>query len=91
MVTQPDVFFQNSEILAEITKKDVEIIKKIHTVMIVVASGHKIKIKNFREYTYKTAKYFIEKYPWHNMSPRMHNFFIHGPEIIESALLPIGQ
>jgi len=32
--------------------------------MIVVASGHEIKINEFREYTYKTAKYFVEKYPW---------------------------
>lgn len=84
-------FFQNSEISAEITKLDVEIIKKIHIVMIVVASGHEIKIKEFREYSYETAKYFVEKYPWYNMSPTMHKFFIHGPEIIASALLPIGQ
>jgi len=84
-------FFQNSEISAEITKLDVEIIEKIHIIMIVVASGHEIKINEFREYTYKTANYFVEKYPWYNMSPTMHKFFIHGPEIIESALLPIGQ
>jgi len=83
-------FFQNSKISAEITKLDVEIIEKIHIIMIVVASGHEIKINEFREYTYKTAKYFVEKYPWYNMSPTMHKFFIHGPEIIESALLPIG-
>jgi len=56
-------FFQNSEISAEITKLDLEIIKKIHIVMIVVASGHEIKINEFREYTYQTAKYFVEKYP----------------------------
>lgn len=58
--------------------------------MIVVASRHEIKINEFREYTYKTTKYFVEKYPWYNMSPTMHKFFIHGPEIIVSALLPIG-
>ncbi|KAL4090847.1 hypothetical protein QTP88_025613 [Uroleucon formosanum] len=78
MVTQPDVFFQNSEISAKIIKLDVEIIKK---------NTYSYDSK----YSDKTAKYFVEKYPWYNMSPTMHKFFIHGPEIIASALLPIGQ
>lgn len=34
---------------------------------------------------------FINKYPWYNMPPILHKYLIHGPEIIESALVPIGQ
>lgn len=34
---------------------------------------------------------YVEKYPWFKMSPTLHKFLIHGPEIIAHALLPIGQ
>lgn len=63
----------------------------MHIILIVIASGYEIKIHEFREYTYKTAKRFVKKYPWYNTSPKMHRVFIHGPEIIESSLLPIRQ
>lgn len=84
-------FFENAEISAKITKIDVALIEKIHTILIVVASGHEIKIETFRMFCHSTARYFVEKYPWYCMPPTLHKYFIHGPEIISSALLPIGQ
>lgn len=84
-------FFQNAELSAEITKIDVNLIKKIHIIMIAVSSGHEIDVDKYRVFAYNTARYFVEKYPWYNMPPTLHKYFIHGPEIISSALLPIGQ
>lgn len=84
-------FFKNAELSAEITKVDLQLIKKIHIVMIVVASGHEIDIEKFRLFSYDTARLFSSLYPWYNMPPTMHKFLIHGPEIISSAPLPIGQ
>lgn len=84
-------FFKNAELSAEITKIDLELIKKLHTVMRVVASGYEIDVEKFRIFTHHTAMYFTEKYPWYNMSPTVHKYLIHGPEIVSAALLPIGQ
>jgi hypothetical protein len=33
----------------------------------------------------------VELYPWFPMSPTVHKILIHGPEIVSSVLLPIGQ
>lgn len=84
-------FFKNPELSAEITKIDVNLIKKMHIIMIVVSSGHEIDVDKFRDFTQNTARYFVEQYPWYNMPPTLHKYFIHGPEIVSSALLPIGQ
>ena len=59
--------------------------------MIAVASGYDIDVNKFRLFSLDTARYFVEKYPWYSMPPTLHKYFIHGPEFISSALLPIGQ
>ena len=84
-------FFKNAELSAEITNLDLDLVKKLHTVMIVVASGYEINVEKFRDFAHDTARYFVEKYPWYNMPPTVHKYLIHGPEIISAALLPIGQ
>ncbi|CAI6375633.1 unnamed protein product [Macrosiphum euphorbiae] len=84
-------FFKNAEVSAEITNLDLDLIKKMHTILIVVSCGHDIDIEKFRKYALETAYYFVEKYPWYNMPPTLHKYLIHGPEIISHALLPIGQ
>ncbi|XP_076396765.1 uncharacterized protein LOC143265943 [Megachile rotundata] len=38
-----------------------------------------------------TAKLYIRLYPWHPMTPTTHKILIHGPVIIQNAILPIGQ
>lgn len=56
-----------------------------------ISSGHKIDVEKYRIYVLNTAKLFVEKYPWYPMPPTVHKVLIHGPEIIEHALLPIEQ
>lgn len=63
----------------------------MHVILIVVSSGHEIDVQKFRALTPNTARYFVKMYPCYNMPPTLHKYFIHGPEIISSALLPIGQ
>lgn len=84
-------FFEHAEVSADITQIDIELIKRLHVIMIVVSSGHEIDVQKFRIFTHNTAKCFVEKYPWYNMPPTLHKYLIHGPEIISHALLPIGQ
>lgn len=84
-------FFQNPDISAQITGIDVDLIKKLHIILIVISSSYEIHVENYRVFAYDTARYFVSKYPWYNMPPTLHKYLIHGPEIISSALLPIGQ
>lgn len=84
-------FFENAEISADITKVDVILIKKIHIILIVVASGHEVDCAKFREFAHETARYFVSLYPWYYMPTTVHKYLIHGNEIISKALLPIGQ
>lgn len=56
-----------------------------------MASGHDINLYLFKAYALETAYLYTEKYSWYSMPPTVHKVLIHGPTIIENALLPIGQ
>lgn len=47
----------------------------LHTILVAVSCGDQINIEKFR----------------YNMSPTLHKFLIHGPQITTHALLPFGQ
>lgn len=34
---------------------------------------------------------YVELYGWHPMTPTMHKILMHGGQIIQNSLLPIGQ
>lgn len=84
-------FFSDVELASEITSIDFNLIYRFKVILEAITSGHDIKIKEFTEYTQETAKLYVELYPWHPMTPTLHKILIHGPEVIQNALLPIGQ
>lgn len=45
----------------------------------------------FLSFTHETAKYFVQKYLWYCMLPTLLKFLLHGSEIIENAILSIGE
>lgn len=49
-----------------------------------------IDAEKFGIYARETANLAISLYPWYNMPSTVHKILIHGKEIIESAVLPIG-
>lgn len=84
-------FFQNAETSAEITGINLKIIKRFYIILQTISSGYKINVEKFQAYTRETATIFIQNYSWYAMPPSIHKILIHGPEIINNALLPIGQ
>lgn len=34
---------------------------------------------------------YVKLYPWYPMSPTVHKILMHGPLVIQNAILPIGQ
>lgn len=57
----------------------------------VISSGYAIDVNKFAMYAMDTAKLYVQLYPWHPMTPTVHKILIHGPLIINNALVPIGQ
>ncbi|XP_069685850.1 uncharacterized protein [Periplaneta americana] len=84
-------FFMDPALSAEITGMNVELIYRFRVILEVISSGHKVDTLKFAAYTMDTAKLYVQLYSWHPMTPTMHKILIHGPTVIENALLPIGQ
>lgn len=84
-------FFQNFEKSAEITQIDVQLIKRFYLILQTISSGFKINDNKFQLFCRDTASLYVNIYPWMPMTPTVHKVLIHGPEIINQAILPIGQ
>ncbi|KAI8122715.1 hypothetical protein CVS40_6479 [Lucilia cuprina] len=69
-------FFKNYTLTSEIT--------------VVLSSKCTIEKNNFRKFCIETAKLYVSKYPWYNMSPTLHKILIHGPDIVCDSKLPVG-
>lgn len=84
-------FFQNFEKSAEITQLDLQLIKRFYIILQTISSGFKINNVKFHTFCQDTASRYVNLYPWMPMTPTVHKILIHGPAIINHALLPIGQ
>ena len=84
-------FFEHEEESARITGIDKNLIHRFHVILRTLSSGYDIDANKFKEFCQDTAKLYVEKYPWYMMPPTVHKILIHGPQIIDNALLPIGQ
>lgn len=84
-------FFIDSELATEITGVDSQLIYRFRVIWETISSGFKVSIEKFSSYTMDTAKLYIQLCPWYPMTPTVHKILIHGPTVIEKALLPIGQ
>ncbi len=84
-------YFENAISAARITGVNEGLIHRFHTILQAISSGYDVDNDKFREYSVETARLFVNLYPWYYMPTSIHKLLIHGPEIIEKALLPIGQ
>lgn len=84
-------FFRKALVSAEITGIDQCIITRFHAILQAISCGHTVDTEKYAKYATHTARKFAELYPWYYMPTTVHELLIHGPQIIGSALLPIGQ
>ena len=84
-------FFNNAETSANITGIDKNLIDRFAIILEVISSGFKIDTSKFSIYCLDTAKLYVQLYPWYPMPPTVHKILIHGPTVIEHAILPIGS
>lgn len=84
-------FFAQPKLAAQITGIHEKLIYRLKVILEVISSGYRIHTEKFAEYTMDTAKLYVQLYSWHPMTPTMHKILLHGPIIVQRALLPIGQ
>ena len=84
-------FVVDSELTWSITGVDKVSIKKFGVILKAMASGKRIHIIKFGEYSQKTAKLYVSLYSWFYMPVAVYKILIPGAKVIETALLPIGQ
>ena len=83
--------FENVKKFSEITNVDEELIKKFKTILICISSQYQINLDKFEKYCFDTAKHYMSKYPWYPMPATELKVLIHGRQIVENTVLPIGS
>jgi len=84
-------FFKNPKLVAEITGIDEDIIIRCSILLQCFASGYKINAAKFGEHPLDTARKLISLYPWYYLPPSVHKILVHAPDVINYALVLIGE
>jgi len=84
-------FFKDSQKAAQITGVDKNLISRFSVILQAISCGYKLNSEAFRNYAHKTAKLFVQLYKWYKMPASVHKILIHGADVIDTLLLPIGQ
>ncbi|XP_071643031.1 uncharacterized protein [Temnothorax longispinosus] len=84
-------FFEDPITSSNITGIDIRLIEQFAVILKTLSSGFEINSEAFGLKALSAARLYVELYDWYFMPASVHKFLIHGPEIIASSLLPIGQ
>lgn len=84
-------FFRNYKDSAEITGFDIHLLKRFAVILQVISSGKEIDVEKFACYTRETARSYVKLYEWYYMPATVHKILIHGADVIDYAIVPIGQ
>lgn len=76
---------------AEITGFNVDLLKRFAVILQAISSGEDINVVSFAGFARATAEMYVKLYPWYYMPVTVHKILVHGSEIINFAIVPIGQ
>lgn len=82
--------FHDPHIFSEITGIDEHLIANLKTILICLSCQLPIHLKKFEAFCFKTAELIIDKYPWLPMTATVQKILIHGSDIIQNTILPVG-
>lgn len=84
-------FFANPALSSSITGIEESLIWRCSVILRTISSNYKINLEEFDIFAVETARQLVHRYPWFYLPASIHKILIHGSQIIEKALLPIGQ
>lgn len=83
-------FFGNPALISEITGLDAGIVKRFSIILEAITITEAVDPKKFGDFCLETAKEFVALYEWYNMPATLHKILIHGKDIIENCIFPVG-
>lgn len=84
-------FFGHYELSAEITGFNVVLLKRFAVILQAISSRRVINVENFANYVDETARLYVDLYPWYYMPVTVHKILLHGSDVIQRVMVPIGQ
>ncbi|CAH1106073.1 unnamed protein product [Psylliodes chrysocephalus] len=84
-------FFSEPALLANITGIDETLIRRFSVILQGISCGYDLNPEAFKKYALDSARLFVNLYPWFKMPSSVHKILIHGADVINSLILPIGQ
>lgn len=82
--------FSNSIVLSSISGIDYEIIRRFHIILIAISCEYALNSDKFKDFCADTFTMYMEKYFWYPMSPTVHKVLVHGYQIMDCCVLPVG-
>lgn len=82
--------FSKPELLAQVLELDLNLIKKISTILIALSCQFPLNSDLFGSYCQETAKLYVSLYKWFPMPQSIHKMLIHSRDILLSSDLPVG-
>lgn len=82
--------FSKSNLLASVLDIEFDIIDRLHTILITISCEFSISCEKFKSFCDDTFSLYMAKYPWFPMSPTVHKILVHGFQIMESSVMPVG-
>lgn len=84
-------FFDNVDIVAEITGVDERLIHRFSIILQTINSGASVDSEKFGKYCEETTRLYVGLYDWYYMPNTVHKVLMHGSHIISAAALPVGM
>ena len=81
----------NPSEFSNITGVNIEVIKRLHNILLAVTSGYHLNSTNFQNYCDETFEVIVKEFGWYVMPPSVHKLLVHGAQISDLLELPIGQ
>ena len=73
---------------SEVTGVDLNIIKRLATILAVLNSKQKVNWSAFNTYSVATYRLMVEKYPWYWVPASVHSVLLHAAPIMSTLDLP---
>lgn len=84
-------FFENPPLSSQITSINEELIRRFYVILCALSCPFPINTTAFKNYTQNTTNLYLKLYEWYYMPVTVHKVLVHGADIIDSCILPIGQ
>lgn len=76
---------------AEIIGIEEWLVNGLHTILVVISSGYHINSNKFDSFCKDLLQMYIAQYNWYYLPVTVHKILVHGREIIDKSVLPVGM